>query len=192
MPSSYKVADKFLAIQDVLTDWSTRKCCTRKELQSLIGRLHHACLVVWPGRTFLHRMINLLSCFRNDSHPIRLNFCYMSGRLSSLGSPCPADEWTLCLFVTHLADSLRYSSIKVYLSAVRSLHVDQGFTDPLENCLQLQRVIRGIKRSQGHCLPIHVYQSPATFSVLFILLWTSICLTMLCFGHLVLWLTLVF
>lgn len=73
----------------------------------------------------------------------------MSGRLSSLGFPCPADEWTLCLFVTHLADSLRYSSIKVYLSAVRSLHVDQGFTDPLENCLQLPRVIRGIKRSQG-------------------------------------------
>ena len=66
-------ADRFLAIQDVLTDWSTRKCCTRKELQSSIGRLHHACLVVWPGCTFLRRMINLLSCFRNDSHPIRLN-----------------------------------------------------------------------------------------------------------------------
>ena len=42
-----------------------------------------------------------------------------------------------------------HSSIKVYLSAVRSLHVDQGFPDPLENCLQLQRVVRGIKRSQG-------------------------------------------
>ena len=32
---------------------------------------------------------------------------------------------------------------------VRSLHVDQRFPDPLENCLRLQRVVRGIKRLQG-------------------------------------------
>ena len=37
----------------------------------------------------------------------------------------------------------------MYLSAVRSLHVDQGFPHPLENCPWLQRVVRGIKRSQG-------------------------------------------
>ena len=73
----------------------------------------------------------------------------MTGHLSPYGSPCPALEWTLCLFATYLADSLRHSSIKVYLSAMCSLHVDQGFPDPLENCLRLQRVVRGIKRSQG-------------------------------------------
>ena len=78
-----------------------------------------------------------------------INFCVMIGHVSSSGSPCPATEWTLCLFATFLADSLRHSSIKVYLSAVRSLHVDKGFPDPLENCLRLQRVVRGIKRSQG-------------------------------------------
>ena len=44
-----------------------------KRFSILIGRLHHTCIVVWPGRTFLCRMIDLLSCFRNDSHPIRLN-----------------------------------------------------------------------------------------------------------------------
>ena len=32
---------------------------------------------------------------------------------------------------------------------VWSLHVDQGLPDPLENCLRLQRVFRGIKRSQA-------------------------------------------
>ena len=35
--------------------------------------IHHACLVVWPGRTFLRRMINLLCAFRSRDHPIRLN-----------------------------------------------------------------------------------------------------------------------
>ena len=52
-------------------------------------------------------------------------------------------------FATLLAnDSLHHSSIKVYLSAVRSLHIDNGLPDPLVNCLQLQRLLRGIKRVQ--------------------------------------------
>ena len=73
----------------------------------------------------------------------------MISHACSSGSPCPASEWTSCVFATFLADSLRHSSIKVYLSAVQSLHVGQGFPDPLENCLWLQRVVREIKRSQG-------------------------------------------
>ena len=44
---------------------------------------------------------------------------------------------------------VQYSTIKVYLSAVRSLHIDQGFPDPLVECLRLQRVLRGVKRTQG-------------------------------------------
>lgn len=66
-----------------------------------------------------------------------------------LSAPCPADERTLCLFTTHLSNSIRHQSIKVYLSAVRALHIEQGFSDPLVNCQRLQQVIRGIKRSQG-------------------------------------------
>ena len=41
--------------------------------ESLIGHLHHAAKVVWPGRTFLRRLIDLLCCFRNRDHPIRIN-----------------------------------------------------------------------------------------------------------------------
>lgn len=89
------------------------------------------------------------------------DFCFTSQRLNSSGSPYPTDEWTLCLFATFLAESLRHSSIKVYLSAVRSLHIEHGFADPLTNCLQLQRVLHGIKRTQGmlgarHRLPVTV------------------------------------
>ena len=78
-----------------------------------------------------------------------INFCVIIGHVSSAGSPCPASELTLCLFATFLADSSQHASIKVYLSAVRSPHVDQGFPDLLENCLRHQRVVREIKRSQG-------------------------------------------
>lgn len=66
-------SDKVSAIFELLTTWSSYKWCCKKQLQSLVGLLHHACKVVWPGRTFLRRMIDLLRCFRNDDHPIRLN-----------------------------------------------------------------------------------------------------------------------
>ena len=66
-------ADKFSALQVALSHWSSRKCYTKEDLQSLSGWLHHACMVVWPGCTFLRWMIDLLSCFHNDSRPIRLN-----------------------------------------------------------------------------------------------------------------------
>ena len=71
------------------------------------------------------------------------------GKLHPSGSPCPTDEWTLCLFATFLAGSIQHSSIKVYLSAIRSLHIEEGFPDPLIDSLRLRRVVRGIKRSQG-------------------------------------------
>ena len=53
----------FSALQEVLSQWSTRKYCTRKEFQLLIaGRLHYVCMVAWPGRTCFCRMIDLLPC----------------------------------------------------------------------------------------------------------------------------------
>lgn len=65
--------DKFDRIDALLESWSLKQHCTRKELESLIGNLQHACKVIPQGRTFLRRMINLLSAFRRDDHPIRLN-----------------------------------------------------------------------------------------------------------------------
>lgn len=76
-------------------------------------------------------------------------FCVQAGKLQANGSPCPADEWTLCLSATFLADSLRAASIKVYLSAVHSLHIEYGFPDSFLNFPRLQRVVRGIKCLQG-------------------------------------------
>ena len=65
--------EKFDCIHTLLVSWSQKRHCTRKELASLIGNLQHACKVVPSGRTFLHRMINLLSAFCRENHPTRLN-----------------------------------------------------------------------------------------------------------------------
>ena len=68
--------DKLCRLRSVLEDWRDRKVCEWRELESLVGILHHACEVVRSGRSFLRRMIDLLKGVRHHPlrpHPIRLN-----------------------------------------------------------------------------------------------------------------------
>ena len=87
-----------------------------------------------------------------------LNFTIGYDRLNPGGNPLPASEETLMLFASFLSLNLKPASIKTYLFAVRNLHVEQGLPNPLEGCLQLQRLLRGIKRvygaSQDNRMPI--------------------------------------
>ena len=66
-------AEKLSALQDLIQAWRSRRWCTRRQLESLIGHFHHIAKVVWPGRTFLRRISDLLCCFRSQDHPICLN-----------------------------------------------------------------------------------------------------------------------
>ena len=64
----------------------------------------------------------------------------------------PVNEDTLILYVTHLARSIKHSSIKSYLAAVRHFHIREGYHLDLKSHLRLQLVCRGIKRAQGSSL----------------------------------------
>ena len=66
-------ADKLSALKGLISSWLPRRWCNTCKLESLIGHLHYAANVVWPGRAFLHRMIDLLCCFHNKDHLISLN-----------------------------------------------------------------------------------------------------------------------
>ena len=66
-------AEKISRLQTLLRHWVTRKACTRKDLESLIGHLSHAATVIRPGRIFLHSLFSLMSRVSNPSHFIRLN-----------------------------------------------------------------------------------------------------------------------
>lgn len=43
----------------MLREWSDKRWCYRRDLESLIGTLNHACKVVRSGRAFLRRMLDL-------------------------------------------------------------------------------------------------------------------------------------
>ena len=64
--------DKFDRRTASLEDWPQKRWCKRKEVESLIGYLQYACKVVPQGRSFLHRMIDLLCAFPPDSSQSRV------------------------------------------------------------------------------------------------------------------------
>ena len=65
--------ETFDRIHTLLVSRSQKRHCTQEELESLIGNLQHASSFIPSGRIFLRRMINLLSAFRREGHPMRLN-----------------------------------------------------------------------------------------------------------------------
>ena len=84
-------------------------------------------------------------------------FCKEDLKTAPDSSALPADEKTLMRFCTMLADSMDYSCIKIYLFAVRSLHIDNGLPDPFINCLQLPQLVRGIKHAKNRRSPARLF-----------------------------------
>lgn len=76
--------------------------------------------------------------------------------------PFPSSPLTLRYFAVHLADSVKHSTIKIYLCGLRLHHLELGFSNPTDDML-LQYVIKGIKRSQGE---VWRPRFPITMSIL--------------------------
>ena len=73
--------DKLTRLQSLLSEWGSRKHGSRKELESLVGHLNHACKVVRSGRSFLRCILDLLHSVHLPPHsqrPIRLNAGFRS------------------------------------------------------------------------------------------------------------------
>ena len=82
-----------------------------------------------------------------------LSFCNQFNRI-----PTPTTETTLLLFIAYLAkDGLAYTSIKVYLSAIRNMHITSGHHHIYSQQLTpyLEQVLQGIKKDQLKSSPQH-------------------------------------
>ncbi len=69
---------KLRELKVLVATWLTKRFCTVRELESLIGKLQHATKVVRPGRTFLRRMFELKGSARKGQRFIRLNASFKS------------------------------------------------------------------------------------------------------------------
>ena len=65
--------DKLTTLKEMVREWLPKKACTLRDLQSLAGKLQHACKVVRPGRTFLRRVFELLKGCKKRQTFVRLN-----------------------------------------------------------------------------------------------------------------------
>ena len=78
-----------------------------------------------------------------------IRFCLFNNLISSANPFLPARESTSIHFVTHLANSLSYGTIKVYLAVVNNLHIEFGCPLELSSTSLLFKTLCGIKRSLG-------------------------------------------
>ena len=65
--------DKLARLRQSVAAWRSRKCCTKRDLLSLIGTLQHAAKVVRPGRAFIRRMIDLSMVRSHPNATLHLN-----------------------------------------------------------------------------------------------------------------------
>ena len=69
---------KLTELRGLVSNWILRKSCLKKDLQSLAGKLQHACKVLRPGKTFLQRVFDLLRVTVKKHHHIHLNKDFQS------------------------------------------------------------------------------------------------------------------
>ena len=111
--------NKLQALQATVSLWAAKRSCTRRELESLLGSLGHACCVVKEGKTFMRRLFDLLLVTRRAHHYIRLNAAARSDL-------CWWQEFLAPLNHASFARSLLNSSAQVTLATDASGSVGCG------------------------------------------------------------------
>ena len=67
----------------------------------------------------------------------------------------PTTENILINFAVFLAKTVNSDTIKVYLAAVRHMHLVNGYDLPIAKLQRLRYILRGIKRLHEHVYQLH-------------------------------------
>ncbi len=78
-------------------------------------------------------------------------------------TPVPCSDTILCRYIAYLARSLTPQSVKQYLNAVRIMHLECGFANPLEDRWVLKTLMKGVTREKG----VHINRKlPITIEIM--------------------------
>lgn len=69
----------------------------------------------------------------------------------------------ICRYVAYLAQTMCFNSIRQYLNVIRILHLENGYSNPLQDDFTLKSVLRGVQRVKGVCVKRKL---PITLSML--------------------------
>ncbi len=65
--------EKLMEMRALLKRWRGMKACKRRDLESLVGSLNHACKAIMPGRAFKRRLQDLMTSEKSRDRVVRLN-----------------------------------------------------------------------------------------------------------------------
>ncbi len=65
--------DKLRELLGILRKWRGMKSCKKRDLESIVGSLNHACKAVRAGRSFKRRLQDLMATVERDDRRVRLN-----------------------------------------------------------------------------------------------------------------------
>lgn len=63
--------------------------------------------------------------------------------------PVPISPCDLGRYIAFLGSKLSFSSVRQYLNVVRIMHLDEGYSNPLENSFYLSSILKGLRRHKG-------------------------------------------
>ena len=80
----------------------------------------------------------------SSGQKLYFEFCYKYNY-----QPLPATENIMLMFVTYMyTKSYRSQTIRSYLSSVRSIHMDEGYSNPSEQSYCIKQALKAIQRSE--------------------------------------------
>ena len=104
--------DKLIKLRERMATAKQKRKLTLQELQSIIGLLNFACAVVVPGRTFMHRLIDLTIGLKKPHHKRYLN----------QEAKADLDVWSI--FISHFNGSALFLQEKWQTSETLHLFTD--------------------------------------------------------------------
>ncbi|VDI18828.1 Hypothetical predicted protein [Mytilus galloprovincialis] len=232
-------SDKLAVLKAELLAFTKRSHASKKQLQSLAGKLNWASAVIRGGRVFLRRIINCIMRIKRDWHKARLkgdiaqDILWWNNFISSfngkslildqypvtsvatdacrsgagsqgskemtalddivldfrchayaestkktymtylksfvafcnlIGIPVvPLSQENLARYIAHLSRRLKYNSLCNYLSIIRILHLEAGYSSPIDTHL-VSNVLKGARRVLGD---VNTAKLPITPKILF-------------------------
>ena len=99
--------EKLQRLRELVRSWLPRRSCRRREVESLLGHLSHAALVIRPGRLYLRQLFALLPLAPDPHHHIRLN---LSARADLVWWDAVVRDWNGVSLFSSLTPSVQVFS----------------------------------------------------------------------------------
>ena len=118
-------AEKLQRLRGLVSSWRGRKCCTKRELLSLLGTLQHAAKVIKPVHLFVQRMIDLSTTNKHIIVTLQINKEFRSD-LECGSSVCQNGTEYHCCHLSEQSPQMHRSHPKLRVPGVVEPSIYEG------------------------------------------------------------------